>query len=431
MKPYSLTHLADQTLLRALAALVSQDRATTAALLAHLAEVDERKLYLPAAYSSMFLYCVHELRMSEETAFKRIRVARTARQFPAIFAALEDGRLNLSAVLLLAPQLTQDTCDELLAAAPHKTNAELEQLLAERAPRPDLPTHVQALGAPFASVEHAVRPVVPSSGAQTAPLMEPLPPPVATQASSRARLAPLAPGRFALQVTVSERTHDLLRYAQSLLGHAVPSGDLAEVLERALEVLVEKLEKQRFAAGTRTRPGRGTANGRYVPADIRRAVWQRDGGQCTFVSEAGKRCEARTRLELDHVDPVARDGRTTESNLRLRCRPHNQYAAERTFGAAFMHEKREQARSRAARARTDAKAHARMPTAEHPDAADNPRDVIPWLRTLGCSAKEADRGAALCAHLPDASLEERLKVAIRGLAPANVRRPAQAAGCIT
>ena len=111
MKSYSLLHLDDHVLLRDLATLVSQDRATTAALLAHIAEVDERKLYRSAAYPSMYLYCVRELRMSEETAFRRIRVARTARRFPFIFSALADGRLNLTAVLLVTPYLTQGNCE--------------------------------------------------------------------------------------------------------------------------------------------------------------------------------------------------------------------------------------------------------------------------------------------------------------------------------
>ena len=102
MTSYLLSHLADHVLLRDLKVLVSQDRATTAALLAHLAEVDERKLYLPAAHPSMFSYCVHELRMSEDAAYKRIQAARAAREFPAIFAAIADGRLHLSAVIRLA-----------------------------------------------------------------------------------------------------------------------------------------------------------------------------------------------------------------------------------------------------------------------------------------------------------------------------------------
>src|SRR2546425_12742193 len=117
MNSYSLCHLADRTLLRDLATLVAQDRTTTAALLAHLAEVDARRLYRPAGYPSMYLYCVQELGLSEDAASKRIHAARAARRFPALFAALADGRLHLSAVVLLAAHLTEDTAEELMAAA--------------------------------------------------------------------------------------------------------------------------------------------------------------------------------------------------------------------------------------------------------------------------------------------------------------------------
>src|SRR2546428_1699156 len=137
MRAYKLSHLSDDELLRDLAALVATDRATTAALLAHLAEVDARRLYLPAAHPSMYSWCVHELGLSEQSAFKRIRAARTARQFPAIFPALAEGRLHGSPVLLLAPYLTPETADELLGAAAHRTNTEIEQLLAQRFPRAD------------------------------------------------------------------------------------------------------------------------------------------------------------------------------------------------------------------------------------------------------------------------------------------------------
>jgi hypothetical protein len=159
MKCYSLSHLADRTLLQALAALVTQDRTTTAALLAHLAEVDERQLYRSAAYPSMYLYCVRELRMSEDTAFKRIRAARIARQFPVIFGALAGGRLHLSAVVLLAPHLTADTAGELMAAAEHKTKAEIEVLLAQRFPQPDVATFVGAIAPAAATNRVAAMPV--------------------------------------------------------------------------------------------------------------------------------------------------------------------------------------------------------------------------------------------------------------------------------
>jgi 5-methylcytosine-specific restriction endonuclease McrA len=413
MSSFSRTHLSDQSLLRDLASHLSQHHATTATLLADLAEVDHRKLYRQAAYDSMFEYCVRELHMSEETAFRRIRVARTARQFPAIFPALADGRLNLTAVLLLAPHLTPATADVLLASAAHRSKSEIGLLLAGRFPRPDVPTRVQAVAGSLGIGELALEPVRPSTG----------PSPVAQVESPapHAKLTPLSPCRFALQVTVDQETYEKLRYAQDLLGHALPSGDVAQVLKRALEALVQKLEKQKFAATARPRETRGATIGRHVPAEVKRMVRERDGGQCTFVSEHGKRCESRKRLEFDHIEPVARGGRSTVTNLRLRCRAHNQFAAECTYGSEFMRGRRAVTPRRA----VESEAGVKAPEAARAQAAAEvarDKDVIPWLRQLGYNLRRARQGAEACAHIPDATLEERVKVALRALAPMSVRR---------
>ena len=341
---YSLSHVSDSILMRDLAALVARDRATTAALLAHLAEVDARRLYVPVGYASMYLYCMRELHMSEDVAFKRIRVARLAREFPAIFEAVAEGRLGLSAVLLLGPHLAAGASGELLVAAAHKSNAEIELLLAERFPRPDLPTLVQGVAEarPAAPMSHsglAVRPLrneTPASGLA----MEPPAP--------RARLAPLSPGRFAVQVTLDQDEYQDLRRAQELLGHVLPSGDAARVIGRALRLLVATLEKQKFAQTATPRARRRGAAGRTIPAQVRRMVAKRDGGRCTFVGTNGRRCGERKLLEFDHMDPVARGGEATTDRIRPRCRAHNQYDAECTFGAGFMREKREAAQAAAA-----------------------------------------------------------------------------------
>jgi 5-methylcytosine-specific restriction endonuclease McrA len=166
----------------------------------------------------------------------------------------------------------------------------------------------------------------------------------------RAKPAPLSPGRFALQVTVDQETYEQLRYAQALLGHAVPSGDVAEVLRRALHSLVQDLEKRKFAKCDRSRRQSASANGRYIPAAVRRAVVERDGGQCTYVSHSGKRCESRSRLEFDHIQPFARGGQATVGGIRLCCRAHNQHAAERTYGTEFMRGKQEESRRRSSEA---------------------------------------------------------------------------------
>ena len=361
MSSYSLIGIADAALLQNLRALATQDRATTAALLAHIAEVDARKLYRPAAYSSMYQYCRGELRMSEDTACRRINVARAARAHPRIFPAIESGELNLAIVDLLAQYLTPLNADELLTAAANGSKRDAEILIAARFPKADVPTQLTPLAALSAPVritgtncphvperaEHAhvtTTRVAPAPGqvvrAQSAPEPAPIEPP-------RPRVAPLAPGRFALQVTVNQHTHDQLRYAQELLGHA-PANDVATVLERALDLLVAKLEQRKFARSARTGPKRGSKNPRYVPAEVRRQICQRDGGRCTFTSVSGKRCDATAGLEFDHIEPLARGGRTSAANLRLRCRAHNQYAAEQAFGDGFMRTKRERAQSRRA-----------------------------------------------------------------------------------
>jgi 5-methylcytosine-specific restriction endonuclease McrA len=176
----------------------------------------------------------------------------------------------------------------------------------------------------------------------------------------RSRVLPLAPQRFGVQFTMSQSEYDDLRHAQALLGHQVPPGDLAAVFARALKALIPQLERQKFAVTDKPRPGRraSRADSRHIPAEVKRAVWKRDGAQCTFVSKTGHRCSARTRLEFDHVQEYARGGEATVSGIRLRCWAHNQYEAERTYGAEFMRHKR----LAAAEARATAKAHAQAAT---------------------------------------------------------------------
>ena len=277
-----------------------------------------------------------------------------------------------------------------------------------------------------------------------------------------AKLTPLSADRVAVQFTMRRTAYEQLCYAQALLGHALPSADVGEVFERGLDSLVDELERHKFAKCARSGSRKSAAQGRYIPAEIRRAVWERDGGQCSFVSEYGKRCEARSRLEFDHVDPVARGGETSVDGLRLRCRTHNQYEAERTFGAGLMKTKREEARLRAAEAKArkqaaaeerarelaaaktrkqaeadarirardesararanegvEARAQARAGRRDRQEAQaaedDAERSVIPWLRSLGWTLERARHGAELCAHMGDAPLEDRLKLALRGL----------------
>ena len=420
MPRYSLSHLTDQALLRDLAGLVAQDRSTTASMLAHLAEVDARKLYLPAAYPSMFAWCVGELRLSEDAAAKRIQAARLARRFPVIFPALADGRLHLAAVCLLAPHLTTDNAAELIEAAMDRTKAQVEFLIAERFPMPDLVACVALVAAGSSKCPehvcerseqhapgHVTEPLVSETDAQLAP----------GRVEPRASVKPLAPQRFGLQVTIDAETQQLLQDVRALMGHTIPSGDLAAVLRESLRITKQALEKRRFAETCQPRRGRRTKSARHIPAHVRREVWKRDQGQCTFVSDSGHRCESCTRLEFDHVIPVARGGEATITNLRLRCRAHNQYEAERVLGESFMRGQRDRRTQRAP------EPQARPAAPAEPDPS---QDAMPWLRALGFSVSEAKRAVEQSGASPGASLEDRVHAALSHLSPGRTIRPARA-----
>ena len=146
-------------------------------------------------------------------------------------------------------------------------------------------------------------------------------------------VAPLSPDRYRLQLTIGVETLEKLRLARDMLRHAIPSGDEAAVLDRALTALLSDLARKKFAAADTPRPSRGTAPGsRHIPAEVKRAVWLRDLGRCAFVGTGGRRCAERGFLEFHHVHPYAMGGEATVGNIQLRCRRHNDYEARADFG---------------------------------------------------------------------------------------------------
>lgn len=347
MDRYSLRHLPDAALLDNLHSLAKRGRAMTADLIAHIGEVDARRLYLPAC-TSMFAYCMSELHLSEPETAKRLCAARKARRFPVIFQAVADGRLHLTAILLLAKYLDETSVDELVALATHKSRAQIEKLIAERHPKAPVPDRVRALPvhAPERATTAAASEPPSRDHGETQPVLMPPPLPQPTPAAApfqseralenvRPRVVPLAAHSYEVRFTMTQPGRDLLQRAQELR----PGSNLSSIFERALELLVTHLEKRKFAQSDRPRASRAIPyDPRVIPAEVKRAVNARDGGRCTFVGPNG-RCDSRA-VEFDHVLPVARGGKATIENLRLRCRPHNQYAADLEFGREFMNEKR-------------------------------------------------------------------------------------------
>jgi HNH endonuclease len=322
----SLRGLSDAELLARVKDLAAGERDVTAELVAHLAELDTRDVHFREGYASLFAYCRDALTLSEHEAYNRIEVARAARRFPLILEMLADGAVNLTTVRLLAPHLTSDNHRSVLESARGKRKPQVEEIAARLAPRPDIPTFVRKLPAsPYA-------PSLPGPTPTSFPAERALP---VAPASPAAPVQPLAPDRYRLQLTIGGETLEKLRLAKDMLRHAIPSGDDALILDRALTALLADLARKKFAAAENPRPSPGTAPGsRHVPADVRRTVWLRDLGRCAFVGENGRRCGERAFVEFHHVKPYAVGGEATPENVQLRCRRHNDYEA-RVYFAGF------------------------------------------------------------------------------------------------
>ncbi len=323
--------LSDPDLLAGTHELVDHSLCTEADLLVYLSEIDERKLYADRAFPSMFAFCVGELRFSEDAAYSRIMVARAARRLPAMIEATRSGQVHLTGLRLLAPHLTAENHCEVLAQAAGKTKRGIEELVARLTPQPAVAPTIRKL---------PERPA-PAPAEPLALALEPAPARPPRREDHRRSIAPLAEKMYRVEFTANQELHDKLRVAQDLLRHRIPDGDLACIVERALDLLIDHVKKERFGVGRKPRQPSAVvvkeeASSRHIPDAIKRKVYQRDTGRCTFVDDRGRRCLAMGNLEFEHVDGFALTHLHDEDRIRLMCRAHNQHAAEKLYGRAFM-----------------------------------------------------------------------------------------------
>ena len=348
---WALQAISDDELEASLSGLLGAGARVEARIVAHLAEVEARRLHLLAGYSSLYDYCRKRLALSDYEAFIRIAVARVARKYPMVFEMLEQRRLHLTAICEVREFLTTENHRELFDAVSGKTKLQIREVLAQRFPQADVPASLKKLPA----------------------------------------LEPLSPGRYQLLLTLSAEQKEKLELARDLLSHANSRGDLALVVERALDELISRLEKRRFgfarprAAHDCTEASAATNGGEQRPTKLgaakvpvheqptsvaptgethvvkaharevrpsapaaidregqrrrkhiahatRRDVLARGNIRCAFVASDGQRCHARAFLQFHHRRAWACGGNDTADNLELLCRAHNHLLAERDFG---------------------------------------------------------------------------------------------------
>ena len=367
-----------------------------AELLVHLGEVETRGIHRTRACSSLYAYCIYELRFSEDEAFRRVAAARLVRRFPALLDALASGELHLTGLLMLGPHLTETNLLEVLARAKHRTKRELARLVRMLDPLPAVPARIEPLGpAParlvprepswqeFIASTCPVRELTPGDrprewmesandwgasspeqGTMTAPESPERVDPTTLAAEGHHGALVEGPERYRVEFTAAAEYVHLVEEAKALLSHAVPNVPLEELHLRAMRALVAELKKKKYAtvessparardAETAEVPPRGGSGmrhqptdapdqaadqpctrrrGRHIPAAVRRTVFERDGNRCSYVDAKGTRCPETHRLEFHHLKAFAKGGEHRASNLALRCTAHNALAAEEDFG---------------------------------------------------------------------------------------------------
>ena len=348
-----LASLPSPELLLQLPALLTRERAAVADVIEFLVEIERRDLYLEQACSSLYSFCMERLGYSEDEAIKRVRVTRLTRKIPTVLDELRSGALHLTGLFVLAPYLTAKNAEALLGEVRGKSRRAIEQLLASWFPKPDVPSRVERLAeqTPLALGASADK----RSGRPAASTC-----PGAEQVRDRDKVEPLSAAKYRVEFTASAELHAKLEHARELLSHALPSGDLPAVFERALNALIEKELRRRRGVGKKRKQRPQKPGSRHVAVTVADAVWERDESQCTFVDAEGRRCSARRFLTLEHVQPHSLNGPPTLGNLVLLCANHNAHSARKVFGKAHIERKRRERAQRSVPAQA----------ASHPEPAE-------------------------------------------------------------
>jgi hypothetical protein len=354
-----------------LADLLRREHHALAEFLIALAAFDRERRWVDLGYKSLFAFLRRELHLSAGAAQYRKTAAELIQQHPEVEVALRDGRLCLSSVVEVAKVITAENVSEVLPRFFGLSSRDAAFVAAsirpiEAPPRRDfIVTPVRQPDAQAISRYEAPPTTTATPPANDFQLRAPEP-----DAPSRALSAVPAPGarpaavpaattvepldgeRVRIHMTVSRRFLDKLDAARDALSHSHPGASRDQVIEVGLDLINERQARRRGlvknprrktpAHTDPTRPTNDTAApakdpGRYVAADVRRAIWERDQGKCQWKLEGGGICGETRRVELDHIEPFAKGGRILmPEDGRVLCNFHQDVSARREFGDDLM-----------------------------------------------------------------------------------------------
>jgi 5-methylcytosine-specific restriction endonuclease McrA len=359
----SLDGLTDHELIDRLRELVKTEQSLTIDILPHLAELEERQLYVGSGYGSLVDYCMSHLGYSESSAGRRVRAARVVGTVPEVYDLLKSEKLTFGGVLLLSGALRPENKTELLARVIGKTQGQIERIVAEYKP----PKHIPDQARPTL-VMKTVEPSANEAAGESSEAREPEPSPAALALGEPGELGDFTrqcdgsnhPPHSVLPAVELERMYEirfagdeelmeLMAWMKTFLSGRYPKGaSYLEMIKYAMTYVREREDlgkraerrKQRDKNKKQKQPAKAASTSpesRHIPAREKETVWVRDQGRCTYVSPDGRRCNSTHNLQFDH-HPIsfARGGPSEANNLRLLCAKHNRYTAEQVYGKQHM-----------------------------------------------------------------------------------------------
>jgi 5-methylcytosine-specific restriction endonuclease McrA len=314
---------------RQLSALLRHEQGAMADFLVALADFDRRGLWRELGHSCLFYYLQRELRLSDGAAHFRKVAARLIQRFPEVVEPLREGKLCITSIVELARVMTPENRVETLPQFFHVSKRQAKAVAAAILPvavipRREVVTQVVTVVRPEVRSTELRPDETPSS--RTEPEVRTAPP---------MRVEPLTATESRIHLTVSNQFLEKLEAARRGQGHVQPGATKEQVIEAALDLLLEKHASRR-AEVKRPQKSPRPAKPDHVTAAVKRAVWTRDGGKCQWPVDGGGICGSTSKVEIDHVRPRGKGGPSTVENCRLLCKGHNLEAARQAYGDAHM-----------------------------------------------------------------------------------------------
>jgi hypothetical protein len=338
-----------------LADLLRAEQVAMADFLLALADFDRRRLWVDLGYASLFAYLHRELGLSRSAAHYRKTAVELIQRFQLVEAAFRSGRLCLTTSFELARVLTPENLDEVLPRFFGLSRREAMEVAAAILPAETVPERTvvtpvrESVHAPanavLASEGREATPAAPAPpsralGAECLPVGTSSPTPVPApsrpvEPPARVEVRPLDAERSRIHLTVDRGFHARLEEARDALSHAHPSPSDGEILELALEALLERAAKRKGLGTLRPKTPR-PAKREHVPAHVLAAALEKAGHCCEWRLASGGVCGSRRRLQPDHIQPLALGGTSDLANIRILCAFHNLLAAREVFGDEWM-----------------------------------------------------------------------------------------------